>query len=648
MPFKPMLKPFYHGVASGDPLSDKVIIWTRVTPEADSTIHVKYYVATDTSFTNIVKSGEVTTDSTKDYTVKVDVEGLSAGKTYFYFFKAIGANSLIGRTKTVPVTDNINGNLKFAVVSCNNYEGGFFNAYGRIAERHDIDAVIHLGDYIYEYAPGQYRDTTLKNRNSNLAPAKEIVNQADYRLRYSVYRLDPDLQAAHQQHPFITVWDDHESANDSYKDGADNHTEGAEGVWANRKALAKKVYFEWMPIRNHPDQKIYRKVSYGNLMDLFMLDTRLEGRDKPPVNFDDADQGRKMISQEQFNWLIDGLKTSTAKWKVVGNQAILSVYNVGFAAARTGNPAAPTILDSIRLSENLFIDDWRGYTAQRGELIDSIDKKKINNVIIVTGDSHCTWAFDVTKNPNVYPGTFNLPQASATYNRETGAGSVAVEFGTPGISSQNFDESIGLQSALGFQSVINKAIATPFGNVYYNPHLKHVDLVQQGYMVLDIKKDSSQTDWFYVLHRDSTSKAETTGNVTSRFTSARVLNGSNKVKIDSIIAARKPVMDIPAPKFPASVITGFNLANAPAVVFSLYPNPASDHVLLNYGVAHSALVETELLDGHGKRVKKITKPVSLSSGNYVQEFDVSDLKPGIYFVKITTDGHPVTWKLVVQ
>ena len=645
--FNPSLKPFYHGVASGDPLSNKVIIWTRVTPEADSIIHVKYYVATDTSFNNIVKSGETKTELNLDYTVKVDVDGLSPGTTYYYYFKAIGETSAIGRTKTVPEGDNINSNLKFAVVSCNNYEGGFFNAYGRISERHDIDAVIHLGDYIYEYKPGAYRSASLKNR-SLLVPPNEIINEADYRLRYSLYRLDPDLQSVHQQHPFITIWDDHESANDSYLDGAENHTESTEGSWALRKAFAKKVYFEWMPIREHPNQKIYRKISYGSLMDLFMLDTRMEGRDKQAVHFDDIDAGRKMISQEQFNWLIDGMKASNAKWKVIGNQTIISGYNVGFAAAATGNPFAATNIDSLRKFEDNFNDDWRSYTTQRAAVIDSIKNKKINNVIIVTGDSHCSWAFDVTKTPALYPvaAYSNLPQPSPTYNRLSGAGSVAVEFGTPGISSQNFDEILDSVSALGFQYQINTAVKIPvLGDVYYNPHLKYVDLVQQGYMMLDIKKDSSQADFYYVNVKDSSSKVLTTGNASGK--GARVINEQNKIKIINTLSPAKAILDIPAPG-KRKVIAGVNENESLIAIFSLYPNPATNYVLLNYGVAHNATVETEILDANGKKVKRINKPASLSFGNYVQEIDVTDLKSGVYFVKITTNNNSVLRKLVVQ
>lgn len=667
MPFNPLLKPFYHGVASGDPLTDRVVIWTRVTPDADSTIHVTYSMATDTAFQHVVKTGSLTTDSTKDYTVKIDVDGLTPGTTYYYVFWAMGKSSLIGRTKTVPSGSNLDSQLKFAVVSCNNYEGGFFNAYGRISERNDLDAIVHVGDYIYEYAPGEYRTSSLPNRN-NLAPDHEIINEADYRLRYSLYRLDEDLLNAHQQHAFISIWDDHESANDSYVTGAENHTEGVEGAWTTRKEIAKKVYFEWMPIRDYPNEKIYRKISYGSLMDLFMLDTRLEGRDKPPVHFDDPDiPERRMMSDEQFDWLIDSMHASSAKWKIIGNQVVLSTYHVGFAAGSLQNPPAPDPTDIVKIRgvEDFFVDDWRGHPTQRAALIDSIQNKGIDNVVILSGDSHCSWAFDVAKTPCIYPNaaSLNLPLPSPTYNGQTGQGSVAVEFCTPGISSQNFDENFPLSTALGLQYQISNPFVLPSvlqhtkidtlagntGTVTYNPHLKFVDLVQQGYMMLDIKKDSCQVDWYYVNSKDSSSKAQTNGQIgpyAGPFTSAIVHNEANRVKIGSAVLPPKAISDIPAPK-KSSIVTGLQDEEQLATIFSLYPNPATDFVLLNFGVATSAIVGIELLDASGKQVKSLHKP-TLLSGNYVQELDVRDLVPGVYFVRISTQKNPILRKLVVK
>lgn len=207
LPFNPNLKPFYHGVASGDPLEDRVILWTRVTPEHDTLIEGSFVMALDTTLQMIVKSGSFSTDSSKDYTVKLDVTGLRSNTTYYYGFTAFGKRSPIGRTKTTPGSrdNNLNEILRFAVVACSNFEGGYFNAYNGIAARNDLDAVIHLGDYIYEYGQGEYRNIHLPDTERDHYPKSELLVKNDYRNRYSQYRLDSDLQRMHQQHPMIAV-----------------------------------------------------------------------------------------------------------------------------------------------------------------------------------------------------------------------------------------------------------------------------------------------------------------------------------------------------------------------------------------------------------------------------------------------------------
>jgi len=254
--FNTELKPFYHGVASGDPLPDAIVIWTRVTPEEElPIIEVKWEISTDKAFGNIIQSGLFTTDPERDYTVKIDVSGLDSGYQYYYRFQALGSTSITGKTKTASQDA---AELNLAVVSCSNYEWGYFNAYGDIARQSDLDAVVHLGDYIYEYGPGKYGDTTIGRFN---LPAKEIITLPDYRTRYSLYRLDEDLRNAHSSHPFINIWDDHEIANDSYQDGAQNHQED-EGSYEDRKAAAVKAYYEWLPIRENGE--LYRSFQYGD------------------------------------------------------------------------------------------------------------------------------------------------------------------------------------------------------------------------------------------------------------------------------------------------------------------------------------------------------------------------------------------------
>jgi len=276
---------FIHGVASGDPLQTKVIIWTRVSlkkpAEEQPALSVKWQVAEDAKFEKIVREGLTTTSSLRDYTVKVDVDRLSAAKKYFYRFICNGVISSVGRTRTMPKGNVDQAHL--AVVSCSNYGYGYFNVYEELSKQTDLNAVLHLGDYIYEYANEVYSSPELIAKDRSLTPKTEVVELSDYRQRYATYRLDKQLQAAHAAHPFICVWDDHELANDAWQDGAENH-QADEGDWAERRSAAIKAYREWLPIRDSENVKqpeiTYRRFDIGNLASLIMLDTRLVGRTK--------------------------------------------------------------------------------------------------------------------------------------------------------------------------------------------------------------------------------------------------------------------------------------------------------------------------------------------------------------------------------
>ncbi|MEO1652003.1 MAG: alkaline phosphatase D family protein, partial [Bacteroidota bacterium] len=516
------LKPFYHGVASGDPIETQVIIWTRVTPESENagTIEVEWKVATDPELTSIVNAGTVSTDANRDYTVKVDVTGLTPGATYYYGFSALGINSITGRTNTVPVGDV--ERLRFAVVSCNNYQDGFFAAFGKIADRTDLNAVIHLGDYIYEYSAtgdDRFGNPALLEAGLRLhEPDSEIVTVNQYRTRYAQYRLDPNLRRAHQQHPFITIWDDHESTNNSYEDGAENHQPDTEGSWEVRKNVAKAVYSEWMPVRGDlTTQVLYRTFNYGNLMDLIMLDTRLEARDVADGAVGDSivnvaqpglyDENREILGDTQEQWLFDQLSNSTAKWKVIGNQIVFADFNIWWS-----DPADPVA------GQDLFLDFWDGYPKAKKRVINYIDQNNIDNVVILTGDFHSSLASDVALEPAPLAGVNeNIPATgiapfpvTPTYNPETGEGSVAVEFTTPGISSQNFNEffeTTGLDpaSAIATSRGFEFQLINPFGpeagpiaGINPNPHIKFVDFVAPGYLVLDVTPERAQADWYFL------------------------------------------------------------------------------------------------------------------------------------------------------
>ena len=300
---------FLHGVASGDPLSNAVILWTRVTAPGNGPMNVDYFVATDPGMNALVKTGRVSTDASRDYTVKVDADGLQPNTTYYYRFSAASVMSPIGRTKTLPVGDT--GRLRLAVVSCASLAHGYFNAYRRIAERADLDLVVHLGDYIYEYGSGDYGDVR------SYEPANEILTLSDYRTRHAQYKRDIDLQEVHRQHAMVAIWDDHEFANDAWSGGAGNHTEGAEGTWAARVAAALQAYYEWMPVRVVDPanlRKNNRSFALGNLVDLIMLEERVNARaqqiNRNVISFgnftqtgDYLDPARQILGTEEEGWL---------------------------------------------------------------------------------------------------------------------------------------------------------------------------------------------------------------------------------------------------------------------------------------------------------------------------------------------------------
>ncbi|MEM1415945.1 MAG: alkaline phosphatase D family protein [Myxococcota bacterium] len=441
---------FQHGVASGDPLADAVILWTRVTT-TEERVPVAWTIATDPGLTDVVASGTAVADAAADHTVKVDATGLSAATTYYYQF-ATGTDqgSLIGRTRTAP--SGASDRLRFGVVSCSSLAHGYFHAYRHLAERADLDAVIHCGDYIYEYGNGEYGDVR------DYEPPTEIVSLADYRMRYAQYRRDPDLQAVHQQHPFLTVWDDHESTNDSYVDGAENHQDG-EGDWEERKAIAFQVYLEWMPIRDTGEPlRIWRELRYGDLADFFLLDTRLWGRTVQQRATSPAfgDEARTLLGTDQEAWLAERLEASSARWKILVQQVMVGQFVVEGPSGTT--PASPSF------------DDWASYPAARTRLLDLIEPR--SDVVVLTGDIHSHWANDLPRDGND-PGD---------YDPETGAGSLAVEFVCSSVTSPALDE----PDASTALRLIQEA----------NPALRYGDFTQRGYVAMELDAARAQADYF--------------------------------------------------------------------------------------------------------------------------------------------------------
>jgi alkaline phosphatase D len=400
------LAPFLHGVASGDPLPDGVVIWTRVTPADGAPTEVTWRIALDADLVQVVRQGSLTTDASRDHTAKVDVRGLEANRWYFFEFEALGARSIVGRTRTAPA--GAVESLRFGVVSCSNFQGGFFNAYARLAERNDLDAVVHLGDYLYEYGNGDDRygpGTGELASARDHQPPTEMVSLADYRLRHANYKLDPDLRRLHQLYPWIVTWDDHESTNNSHRDGAQNH-QAEEGDWSARKAAAQQAYAEWMPIRVADPAKIYRSLRFGDLLDLIVMDTRLEGRDREVGSTGSTilsgaeidDPARQMISAAQRTMVFDALSRPGATWKVVAQQVILGQWNGGGAPALPALPDQP-IFKPRTGGNALNPDQWDGYTAERDRLFSHIRSAGVDNVVVLTGDVHTSWALDLTEEP---------------------------------------------------------------------------------------------------------------------------------------------------------------------------------------------------------------------------------------------------------
>lgn len=483
---------FLHGVASGDPLPDGVLLWTRVTPTSDATpgsgrgpdSDVEWSVATDRQFTDTVAGGTVRTGAATDHTVKADVRGLSPATTYWFRFTSAGVHSPVGVTTTAPAPDASPDRLRLGVVSCANWEAGYFSAYRHLTARGDLDAVLFLGDYIYEYASGAYgtRDTVVRPH----LPAQEITTLADYRLRHGTYKTDPDLRALHAALPVIAIWDDHEFANDAWSGGAENHTPGAEGAWQDRVAAAKQAYFEWMPVRPSVEGTTYRRLRYGKLADISLLDLRsFRSQQAAAGNGGVDDPERTITGDAQMEWLKSGLTRSDTKWRLVGNSVMVSPVAFLSLPAYLLRPLAELLgLPKEGLAVNP--DQWDGYTADRREVLGHLKRNGIANTVFLTGDIHSAWANDV-------------PSEAATYPH---SGSVATEFVVSSVTSDNIDDILGV--APHTLSLVAAAALKAA-----NRHLKWIDLDSHGYGVLDVTAAATQMDYYAVsdkTRRDATTK----------------------------------------------------------------------------------------------------------------------------------------------
>ncbi|MGP3691340.1 alkaline phosphatase D family protein [Streptomyces sp. IBSNAI002] len=472
---------FLHGVASGDPLPDGILLWTRVTPAPDAVpgsgrgadVTVGWEVAADRGFSRIVAAGTTIASASSDHTVKADVRGLQPRTPYWYRFTAGNAVSPVGRVLTTAAAGTATDGVRFGVVSCANWESGYFSAYRHLAGRGDLDAVLHLGDYIYEYGTGEYPKA--QNVVRQHEPKHEIISLADYRARHGMYKTDADLQALHAAHPIVAIWDDHEFADDTWSGGAGNHTPGSEGDWAARAAAAKQAYFEWMPVRTSVAGTVYRRLSFGSLADLHLLDLRSFRSQQVKTGSGSVDDpGRTITGRAQLDWLKSGLASSNATWKLVGTSVMISPVAFGSLPARVLKPLTKLLgLPAGGLAVN--VDQWDGYTDDRRELLNHLSDRGVKNTVFLTGDIHMAWANDVPMDMATYPAS----------------GTAATEFVVTSVTSDNLDEMLGVPAntvSLAAESAVRAA----------NWHVKSVDMDAHGYGVLDVTAHRTQMD-YYVL-----------------------------------------------------------------------------------------------------------------------------------------------------
>ena len=578
-----MYAPFYHGVASGDPLTDRVIIWTRVTPDStvSGSIPVSWKMALDTNFTQVVNQGYAMASSQRDYTIKIDVDGLQPNNWYYYYFSAMGKNSVVGRTKTIPTGDI--DSVRLAIMSGSDYNAGFFNNYFDIARRNDVDAVIHTGDYIYEYGTDEYGT----NPERALEPATDVVDSMDYRIRYAWYHLDPDLMYLHQQYPWYLIWDDHETANNSWRGGAANHDSLTQGAWLARRNAALEAYREWIPIREQDTTqplKIYREIHFGNLMDLFFLETRYLARDNQSMSI--TDTSKTMIGKIQYNWLTSKLDSSQATWKVIANQVMMT-------------PLAT--IASITVNN----DQWDGYPTERSRLLNRVVNDSVKNFVVLTGDIHTSWGCDLL----YQAGTILNPQSFK---------SAGAEFITPSITSPSTSNSLlgGLGSA-GIELLL--------------PQIKYCNLVDRGYMIFNLTKAKAQADWYLMPDADI-AQSHVYNNAFADSWFLRLNKADRKIEHDGTPTIRTSYMPPLVSAIPYGYVDGVS-ENYCEISSSLgvYPNPCSSQISLVFYTPAQNNLSFRIIDLTGKTVFEIPSQ-NFSKGVHCQNINTSSFRAGNYFV----------------
>tara|TARA_R110001606_G_scaffold74168_16_gene171796 strand:+ start:5729 stop:7381 length:1653 start_codon:yes stop_codon:yes gene_type:complete len=485
-------KGFTHGVASGEPSQGSVLLWTRYVGKGDSRLTAEISGNSDFSGAKIV--GQVDALADRDHIAKITVQGLDPNSWYFYrFIAADGSKSMVGRTRTLPEGSTPRFNI--GVVGCSNLPFGYFNAYAHAAQNTALDLVVHTGDYLYEYPAGTYpsKDQSLAGRV--LDPASEIIQLADYRLRYAAYRSDPDLQRLHQVLPMIAMWDDHEFANDAYKDGAENH-DASEGDWEVRKRVAERVYREWMPVSDMEyGSPRWSEYQIGDLATLFLTESRISARtkqldlaaaltgqqdvQKALESFRDnvwQDPALEMIGGEQEAWLAAAMGRSKAagtKWQVWSQQCVMGELKLPQEAINWVADDAPAFARkrlevgamAAKMGLPINFDSWDGYPKARERAL-SIAQQADANLVVLSGDSHNAWAFDLSTNE----------------------GAAGVEFGGHSVTSPGLESYLsGARPDVAAKALINT-----------NSQLQWTDTSQRGYMTVTLTPEKATSTWHFL------------------------------------------------------------------------------------------------------------------------------------------------------
>ncbi|MFD0962634.1 alkaline phosphatase D family protein [Pseudofulvibacter geojedonensis] len=672
--FDSSLAPFYHGVASGDPTDNAVVIWTRITTNAAGAL-VKWSVATDPSMNTVVQSGIVITNDTKDYTAKVDVTGLNAGATYYYQFESSGQKSIIGKTRTAP-TGTVN-NVRFGVVSCSNYQNGYFTGYQELANRTDIDVILHLGDYIYEYESGGYGYSSSIGRGH--LPANETVTLNDYRVRYSYYRLDPMLRNLHQQHPFILIWDDHEFSNDANKYSAENHDNATEGSWETRKNNAYKAYFEWLPIRANSieEYRLYREFSFGNLVDLYMLDTRIVGRgealsskvsnqslskEEKKSFIKDLIQTKSINSLEDCKELLRQIAPLYLDISLLTNEEIDFLIHhfahIAYEFKQNGVKVSPSKYESSKAREVINKAYVNSNHDIRNSYVSILGEEQYNWLTSLLQGSTATWriignqvmlmpfngvptndAWDgyseererllkflddnTIRNNVILTGDIHsMFSGNVEYNNTC----QAVEFIVPSITSENLDAYGGVASWLAETYALTA-----------NSHMKDVNLDGHGYYILDVSPNRVQADWYFI--NDITSANSGQYYYKSWFVDKDVCN------VVETNAPTEAVLSYGEYPYPVEA----NSSSEDLIVIGVYPNPLESQGNIHFIVNNKTELNFALYDFTGKKVYEIIEPTNFNKGVYNLNFSInSSLSSGMYLLRIKYNDKIIMKKIQIK